>query len=87
MIESWKRLNPNHTHHLWDDEDMRKFVVQVSTAAQGKALIKQLRSCAACTHRPHASSRQMVLMRTVCWHLLACTHSRVLPACPSAALP
>jgi mannosyltransferase OCH1-like enzyme len=30
VIESWKRLNPDHTHHLWDDADMRAFMVEVS---------------------------------------------------------
>jgi mannosyltransferase OCH1-like enzyme len=29
-IESWKTLNPNHTHRLWDDADMRAFMVEVS---------------------------------------------------------
>jgi hypothetical protein len=83
VIESWKRLNPNHTHHLWDDEDMRKFMVQVSTAAVGtaKALIKQL--CAAvplCRQQPAG----------VCSAGMCCAHNCVLPVflpCPSAALP
>jgi mannosyltransferase OCH1-like enzyme len=27
-INSWKKMNPGHTHYLWDDNDIRAFVMQ-----------------------------------------------------------
>lgn len=29
VIDSWKRLNPGYTHRLWDDQDIREFMLQV----------------------------------------------------------
>lgn len=45
VIDSWKRLNPNHTHHLWDDAEMRQFMQQVSPGAWCA-----IRGCLGCCH-------------------------------------
>lgn len=31
VIKSWKKLNPGYTHHLWDDKDIRQFMLQVNS--------------------------------------------------------
>lgn len=34
VIQSWKTLNPGYTHQLWDDADMREFMVKVGVSAR-----------------------------------------------------
>jgi hypothetical protein len=38
VIASWKKLNPDYTHYLWDDQDMRKFMLQVSDSSASSCM-------------------------------------------------
>lgn len=80
VIESWKRLNPNHTHQLWDDEDMRKFIVQVSTAVGQGAHQAAAQLCRLCTQTPCQQQADVGFDAHVVL-ALACLHSQSRPSC------
>jgi len=42
VIESWKKLNPDYTYRLWDDADIRQFMLQVCPQANTAARTVQL---------------------------------------------